>query len=73
MTDVSHTDRRSERTAGADPGLANTRWEGGRLVADLTDPYLYQRNPHDVWEWMRANESLRTNQRLNLNRVSQPV
>jgi len=27
-----------------------------RLVVDLLDPALYQRNPHDVWSWMRANE-----------------
>ncbi len=36
--------------------LENTRWEDGRLVADLLDPDLYRRDPHDVWEWMRANE-----------------
>lgn len=27
-----------------------------RLTVDLLDPTLYQRNPHDVWAWMRANE-----------------
>ena len=27
-----------------------------RLTVDLLDPALYQRNPHDVWAWMRANE-----------------
>lgn len=27
-----------------------------RLEVDLLDPALYQRNPHDVWTWMRANE-----------------
>ena len=27
-----------------------------RIVVDLLDPVLYQRNPHDVWTWMRANE-----------------
>lgn len=27
-----------------------------RLEVDLLDPALYQRNPHDVWSWMRANE-----------------
>jgi cholest-4-en-3-one 26-monooxygenase len=27
-----------------------------RLVADLLDPDLYRRNPHDVWSWMRHNE-----------------
>jgi len=29
---------------------------GNRLDVDLLDPFLYQRNPHDVWTWMRANE-----------------
>jgi cholest-4-en-3-one 26-monooxygenase len=27
-----------------------------RPEIDLLDPTLYQRNPHDVWSWMRANE-----------------
>ena len=27
-----------------------------RVTVDLLDPALYQRNPHDVWAWMRANE-----------------
>ena len=27
-----------------------------RPAIDLLDPGLYQRNPHDVWSWMRANE-----------------
>lgn len=27
-----------------------------RLDVDLLDPWLYQRNPHDVWTWMRAHE-----------------
>lgn len=27
-----------------------------RLEIDLLDPYLYQRNPHDVWTWMRQHE-----------------
>ena len=27
-----------------------------RLAVDLLDPDLYQRDPHDVWTWMRANE-----------------
>ena len=27
-----------------------------RLEVDLLDPALYQRNPHDVWSWMRENE-----------------
>ena len=27
-----------------------------RMIVDLLDPHLYQRNPHDVWSWMRANE-----------------
>lgn len=27
-----------------------------RLNIDLLDPELYQRNPHEVWAWMRANE-----------------
>ncbi len=27
-----------------------------RLDVDLLDPGLYQRDPHDVWAWMRAHE-----------------
>ena len=27
-----------------------------RIEVDLLDPSLYQRNPHDVWSWMRENE-----------------
>ena len=27
-----------------------------RIEVDLLDPALYQRNPHDVWSWMRENE-----------------
>lgn len=27
-----------------------------RMTVDLLDPFLYQRDPHDVWSWMRANE-----------------
>lgn len=30
--------------------------ESTRLEIDLLDPYLYQRNPHDVWTWMRQHE-----------------
>lgn len=46
--------------------LENTRWAGGRVVADLLDPDLYQRNPHDVWEWMRANEPVYRDERNGL-------
>ena len=28
----------------------------GPAEVDLLDPALYQRNPHDVWSWMRENE-----------------
>src|SRR4029079_15099867 len=38
----------------------------GRLVVDLLDPALYQRNPHDVWTWMRANEPVYRDQRNGL-------
>jgi cytochrome P450 family 142 subfamily A polypeptide 1 len=38
----------------------------GRLVADLLDPDLYRRNPHDVWEWMRANEPVYRDERNGL-------
>lgn len=30
--------------------------QSDRLDVDLLDPALYQRNPHDVWSWMRAHE-----------------
>lgn len=46
--------------------LDNTTWEGGRLVADLLDPDLYRRNPHDVWSWMRANEPVYRDERNGL-------
>ena len=51
----------------ADPvQLDNTRWEHGRLVADLLDPDLYRRDPHDVWEWMRNNEPVYRDERNGL-------
>jgi cytochrome P450 family 142 subfamily A polypeptide 1 len=37
-----------------------------RLVVDLLDPDLYQRNPHDVWTWMRANEPVYRDRRNGL-------
>jgi cytochrome P450 family 142 subfamily A polypeptide 1 len=37
-----------------------------RLVVDLLDPELYQRNPHDVWAWMRANEPVYRDHRNGL-------
>jgi cytochrome P450 family 142 subfamily A polypeptide 1 len=37
-----------------------------RLVVDLLDPDLYQRNPHDVWAWMRANEPVYRDRRNGL-------
>ncbi len=37
-----------------------------RLVADLLDPELYRRNPHDVWTWMRANEPVYRDHRNGL-------
>lgn len=46
--------------------LDNTRWEDGRVVADLLDPDLYRRNPHDVWAWMRANEPVYRDERNGL-------
>ena len=39
---------------------------GERLVVDLLDPALYQRNPHDVWTWMRANEPVYRDHRNGL-------
>lgn len=37
-----------------------------RLVVDLLDPHLYQRNPHDAWTWMRANEPVYRDERNGL-------
>ncbi|TVR25790.1 MAG: cytochrome P450 [Ilumatobacter sp.] len=37
-----------------------------RLVVDLLDPALYQRDPHDVWAWMRANEPVYRDERNGL-------
>ena len=37
-----------------------------RLVVDLLDPELYQRNPHDVWAWMRHNEPVYRDDRNGL-------
>ncbi len=36
------------------------------MIADLLDPDLYQRNPHDVWSWMRANEPVYRDDRNGL-------
>ena len=43
-----------------------TAVESERLTVDLLDPYLYQRNPHDVWAWMRANEPVYRDERNGL-------
>src|SRR6188508_2991692 len=37
-----------------------------RAAIDLLDPELYQRNPHDVWTWMRANEPVYRDERNGL-------
>jgi len=37
-----------------------------RMDVDLLDPDLYQRNPHDVWTWMRANEPVYRDDRRGL-------
>ncbi len=37
-----------------------------RQVVDLLDPALYQRNPHDIWSWMRANEPVYRDERNGL-------
>ena len=44
----------------------DTRWADRRLVADLLDPDLYRRDPHDVWAWMRANEPVYRDERNGL-------
>jgi cholest-4-en-3-one 26-monooxygenase len=36
------------------------------MIADLLDPNLYQRNPHDVWSWMRENEPVYRDERNGL-------
>jgi len=46
--------------------LENTTWNRGRLVADLLDPDLYRRDPHDVWGWMRSNEPVYRDERNGL-------
>ena len=46
--------------------LENAAWDHGRLVADLLDPDLYRRNPHDVWAWMRSNEPVYRDERNGL-------
>jgi len=43
-----------------------TAVESDRLIVDLLDPNLYQRNPHDVWAWMRANEPVYRDERNGL-------
>ena len=40
--------------------------QSDRLDVDLLDPTLYQRNPHDVWSWMRANEPVYRDQKNSL-------
>ena len=41
-----------------------------RMTIDLLDPALYQRNPHDVWSWMRANEPVYRDEKNGLWGVS---
>lgn len=41
-----------------------------RLTVDLLDPWLYQRNPHDVWSWMRAQEPVYRDEKNGLWGVS---
>lgn len=41
-----------------------------RMTIDLLDPALYQRNPHDVWSWMRANESVYRDEKNGLWGIS---
>ena len=43
-----------------------TAVEPGRLTVDLVDPSLDQRNPHDAWAWMRANEPVYRDDRNGL-------
>lgn len=50
----------------ADASIENVRWIGDRMIADLLDPELYRRNPHDVWEWMRRNEPVYRDERNGL-------
>jgi len=44
----------------------STSTADSRLTADLLDPVLYQRDPHDVWAWMRANEPVYRDERNGL-------
>jgi cholest-4-en-3-one 26-monooxygenase len=37
-----------------------------RPAVDLLDPKLYQRDPHDVWSWMRAHEPVYRDERNGL-------
>ena len=46
--------------------IPTDRSTADRLVVDLLDPELYQRNPHDVWAWMRANEPVYRDKRNGL-------
>jgi cytochrome P450 family 142 subfamily A polypeptide 1 len=41
-----------------------------RLQVDLLDPDLYQKNPHDVWSWMRANEPVYRDEKNGLWGIS---
>ncbi len=40
------------------------------MIVDLLDPELYQRNPHDVWTWMRDQEPVYRDERNGLWGVS---
>ncbi|MEL6893700.1 MAG: cytochrome P450 [Actinomycetota bacterium] len=53
-------------TAVDDIEFANTQVRDGRVIADLLDPELYRRDPHDVWAWMRANEPVYRDERNGL-------
>jgi cholest-4-en-3-one 26-monooxygenase len=41
-----------------------------RPVVDLLDPTLWQRNPHDLWAWMRANEPVYHDERNGLYAIT---
>ncbi len=41
-----------------------------RPVVDLLDPNLWQRNPHDLWAWMRANEPVYHDERNGLYAIT---
>jgi cholest-4-en-3-one 26-monooxygenase len=50
--------------------MSTTASPTARPTVDLLDPELYQRNPHEVWSWMREHEPVYRDERNGLWGIS---